>query len=158
MVRGRALGAVLSVVMLGCGGGATPTGGGSAASAVPATTPTVTAAPTPTSAPGGMTADQIAHIVAAIDDLALLTDITGEDLGADFVAWFDTEANWITAEMDAGMILDPAIAEYISAVASARQKVIDGIYVLPSGAYEFNAELDAIVRLRDRIAAIADQP
>ena len=105
-----------------------------------------------------MSPEQVAHIVAAIDDLALLTDITGEDLGPDFVAWFNAEAEWVTAEMAAGMVGDPAIATYIAAVGSGHQKVIDGSYVMPSGIYEFGDEVRTIVALRDRIAAMTDRP
>jgi len=152
------LAAVLSVVMLGCGGGATPPGAGSAVSPVPLKTATATATPTPTNASEGMSAEQVAHIVDAIDDLAVMSDITGEDIGPDFVAWFNSEAEWVTAEIDAGLVLDPAVAEYISAVIAARQKIGDGNYVSPSGQYEFGAELQTILGLRDRISAMTDQP
>ncbi len=149
---------VVSVVMLGCSGDGMPSAGSSAVSPGAPMTPPATTASTPPGGPAGTSVEQVAHIVAAIDDLALLSDITGEDLDADFVSWFTSEADWVTAEMDAGMVGDPAIAMYIAAVGSGHQKVLDGTYVLPNGIYEFGDEIKTIVALRDRIAALTDQP
>jgi hypothetical protein len=150
--------AVLSVVMLGCGGGEMPSAMSSAVLPGASMIAPATAGSPLTGGPADMSPDRVAHIVAAIDDLALLTDITGEDLDADFAAWFNTEAEWVAAEMDAGMVGDPTIATYVATVGSGQQKVKDGSYVMPDGRYEFGDEITTIVALRDRIAAMADQP
>jgi hypothetical protein len=95
----------------------------------------------PPHVPLAMNPSDVAHIVAALDELA-----TAE--GDQVVDWFDREAEWVTEHLDATFDENPPVSAYVDQILAALQK-------MGEGDLDLTAEVTAILALREAIAALA---
>jgi hypothetical protein len=148
-VAGGAVALVLAIAAISGGGSGNPPGPGTTA-ATPSPVESARVAATPTSGPAETDASQVplavdpadvAHIVAAIDELAT-TD------GDGIIAWVNREGQWVADNQDMAMVANETTSAYIQHMLAALQKVVDG-------GGNFTDDVNAILGLRDEIAAIA---
>jgi hypothetical protein len=117
-----------------------PPGGIGVASSDPITPGPLDSTLTP-QVPRAMDRSDVAHIVAAIDELAMAD-------ADEIIEWFNREGEWIAAELDVAFVENEAVSAYTDQTLAALQKMGDGDYDLTD-------EVDAILALRDDIAALA---
>jgi len=117
-----------------------PPGGIGVASSDPIATGPLDPALTP-QMPLAIDPSDVRHIVAAIDELATAG-------GDETIEWVNREGEWVTANVDVAFVENEAVSTYTDLTIGALEK-------MGRGDFDLQDEVDAILALRDEIAALA---
>ncbi len=88
-----------------------------------------------------MDPSDVTHIVAVIDEL---TTADGDEI----IEWVNREGEWVAANMDVAFVENEAVRAYTDLTIAALQK-------MGQGDFDLQEEVNAILALRDDVAALS---